>query len=94
MASGSGDKTVRRWDIQTGKETEELRNVCEEVWALAVSSDGRQIITAGGQRYSSDPGELKACDVETGMIKIFDGHVGIVTCIDVSMDGKLLASGL
>jgi WD40 repeat protein len=42
MISGSSDKTARQWDVKTGNESEETQNVCEEeVWAVAVSRDGR-----------------------------------------------------
>jgi WD40 repeat protein len=29
MISGSTDKTTRQWDLKEGKETEEVREVCE-----------------------------------------------------------------
>jgi len=91
MIGGSTDNAARRWDLQTGKEIVDERVVCEwEVRAVAVSSDNRWVITAGGDQ---DLGELKACEVETGMMKAFEGHSDIVTCIDVSVDNKLLASG-
>ncbi|KAG2343608.1 hypothetical protein BDR05DRAFT_837891, partial [Suillus weaverae] len=50
IISGSDDeKTTRQWDLQAGKEIEEARDVCEqEVHAVAVSRDGRWVITAGG----------------------------------------------
>jgi len=96
MISGSGDKTARRWDLKTGKEINEARVVCEkEVSAVAVSRDGRWIVTAGGNRLPSNPadGELKAWEIKTGIMKSFEGHSPTVTCIDVSADSKLLASG-
>ncbi|KAG1793979.1 uncharacterized protein HD556DRAFT_460680 [Suillus plorans] len=48
MISGSGDKTIRRWDLREGKEIEEAREVCENgIDAVAVSRDGRWVVTAG-----------------------------------------------
>jgi len=94
MVGGSTDNSARRWDLQTGEEIVEARVVCEQaVWAVAVSRDSRWIITGGGDQDSDDLGELKACEVETGMMKTFEGHSRIVTCVDVSVDNKLLASG-
>jgi len=93
MISGSHDKTARRWDLQARKEIEDMRNVFEqEINSVAVSRDGRWVITGSGDE---DHGELKACDVETGIVKIFEGHLeGIaLACMDVSEDGTLLASG-
>ena len=88
------DHSARRWDLQTAKEIVEARIVCKrEVCVVAVSRDSQWVITGGGDCHSDDPGELKACDVETGMMKTFKGHSSVVGCIDVSMDSKLLASG-
>jgi len=88
MISGSTDKTTRLWDLRTGKESKEARVVNEnEVRAVAVSRDGRWVITviAGG--------EVKACEVKTGIVKTFEDHPQGIACIDISMDSKLLANG-
>lgn len=91
IISGSGDKTARRWDLQKGKEIVEARDVCEEgVYAVTVSRDGRYVTTGGGEM---DTGELKACEVETGIVKAFRGHSERVACVDISADSTLLASG-
>ncbi|KAG2343549.1 WD40 repeat-like protein [Suillus weaverae] len=91
MISGSEDKTVRRWDLKAGKEIVRVRGVCEEdVWAVAVSKNGQWVVTAGGDWNSA---VLKVCEVETGIVKTFEGHSGQITCIDISADSTLLASG-
>jgi WD40 repeat protein len=90
MISGSLDKTARKWDLKTGKEIEEARDVCEEsVWAVAVSRNGRWVAGVTG----GDHGELKVCEVETGIVKTFKGHSRQITCIDIPADNTLLASG-
>jgi WD40 repeat protein len=87
MVSVSFDRTARRW----GEEGEKARDVCEHgLHAVAVSRDGRWVITAGG---NSDHGELEACEVETGIVKKFQGHSETITCINISADCTLLASG-
>jgi hypothetical protein len=62
---------------------------------VAVSSDGRWVITAGTEVYPSEdiPGELEAYEVKKGSVKTFEGHSKGIACIDISMDSKLLASG-
>ena len=95
LISCSGDRAVRRWGLQTGKEINEARFVCEkEVNAVAISRDGRWIITAGTHRIPYDPAdvELKIWEVKTGMMKTFKENT-LVTCIDISADSTLLAIG-
>lgn len=93
MISGSEDQTVRRWDLQAGKEIEGVREVCEEgVHAVGVSRNGRWIVAAGGD--DNECGELKVWEVRTGIIRTFEGHSQSITCIDISADSTLLASGV
>jgi hypothetical protein len=40
-----------------------------------------------------DSAELKACEVETGIVKEFQSHSRMITCIDISANSTLLASG-
>jgi WD40 repeat protein len=88
MISGSDDKTTRQWDMQTGKEIEKARDVCEcSVSAVAVSRDGRWVVTANADGY------LKACEIETGIVKTFQGHSQWINCIDICADSTLFASG-
>jgi WD40 repeat protein len=91
MISGSDDRTTRQWDMQTGKEIERSRDVCEwEVKVVAVSRNGQWVITAGGDH---EHGELKANEVETGIVNIFKGHSEEIICVDICADNTLFASG-
>ncbi|KAG2109063.1 hypothetical protein DEU56DRAFT_265827 [Suillus clintonianus] len=91
MISGSWDKTAWQWDLQVGKEIEEARGVCERgIWAVGVSRDGRWASTGGG---GVGHGELKAIEVETGIVKKFEGHSRGISSIDISTDSNFLASG-
>jgi WD40 repeat protein len=94
MVSGSDDATARQWDLKEGKEIEEVREVCEkEVLAMAVSSDSRWVVTAGGRDLADRAAELKVCEVETGIVKNLQGHSDTINCIDISADNTLMASG-
>jgi len=86
MISGSADKTIRRWDLQKGKEIEDAREVCEFgiIEAVGVSRDGRWVVTAGW--------EVKVSEVEMGIVRTF--HKGkLITWIDISADSKLVVGG-
>jgi WD40 repeat protein len=78
MISGSYDKTARQWDLKEGKEIEEVRDVCEEVLAVAVSSDSRWVVSGGGVVNSA---ELKVCEVETRTVRKLQGHLRRISCI-------------
>ncbi|OAX39024.1 WD40 repeat-like protein [Rhizopogon vinicolor AM-OR11-026] len=92
IISGLSDKIVRQWDLQTGKEIENARDVHEhEVLMVAVSRDGRWVVTVAGEGV--DILALKAWETETGIVKTFVGHSRAIGCIDISVDSSLLASG-
>ncbi|KAG1845438.1 WD40-repeat-containing domain protein [Suillus tomentosus] len=85
MISGSGDKTIRRWDLREGKEIKETREVCDNgIDVMGVSRDGRWIVTVDWE-------ELKVTEVETGIVRTF--HIGWINCIDISADSALVAGG-
>jgi WD40 repeat protein len=90
IISGSYDQTSRQWDLQAGMELEEVRDTCDdEVYAVAVSRDGRWVITMTSA-------QIKACEVETGVVKILNKDrlpLGGLECIDISADKTLLTSG-
>jgi hypothetical protein len=50
IVSGSSDKSVRIWDVVTGICLAELRGHLDWVWSVDVSSDGKTIASAGGNR--------------------------------------------
>ncbi|KAG2073611.1 hypothetical protein BDR04DRAFT_1094564 [Suillus decipiens] len=55
MISGSGDNTIRRWELREGKEIEKAREVCENrIRIVGVSKDGRWVVilTIGEQLKS------------------------------------------
>jgi len=96
MIGRSRDNSARRWDLQTGKQIKDPKVICEwGVWAVAVSRDSRWVVTGGGNPGGGglQVGELKACEVDIGKMKTFEGLSHVVSSIDISVDNKLLASG-
>jgi WD40 repeat protein len=89
MISGSYDQTSRQWDLQAGMELEEVRDTCDdEIFVVAVSRDGRWVITIT-RNYVEDSAQLKACEVETGIVKILDkDRVGDLLYIHYMLDNQ------
>ncbi|MGF7237113.1 MAG: WD40 repeat domain-containing protein, partial [Frankia sp.] len=58
------------------------------VWAVAVTPDGRQIITGG------DDGTARVWDRATGQLQIIlTGHSGRVRSVAVTPDGRQIVTG-
>ena len=47
LASGSGDATIKLWDVETGALNETLTAHTDRVRGLAFSSDGRWLVSGG-----------------------------------------------
>jgi WD40 repeat protein len=82
LASGSSDKTVKLWDVATGKELYTLKGHSGKVGHVAFSGDGNWLGSVCLGR------EVRVWNVSTGEQKAkFEGHA-----MALSHDGKLLAS--
>jgi dipeptidyl aminopeptidase/acylaminoacyl peptidase len=87
LASGSGDKTVRLWDVGSGRLIRSLAGHGGVVHSVAFSPDGKMIASAGEDKT------IKLWQVSTGKhIRLFNGHTGSVYSVAFSPDGKTLAS--
>ncbi|VAX41400.1 High-affnity carbon uptake protein Hat/HatR, partial [hydrothermal vent metagenome] len=88
IASGAKDKTVRLWDIATGKQKAVLKGHTNGVKSVAYSPDGKTIVS--GARDNT----VRLWDVATGKQKtILKGHTGGVNSVVYSPDGKTIVSG-
>jgi WD40 repeat protein len=89
LATGSLDKTVRLWDVATGRTTAILTGHRDTVASVAFSPDGRTLATAGGQDDT-----VRLWNVATGhtTATIACRQVDI-TSVAFSPDGKTLATG-
>ena len=88
LASGSWDKTVRIWEVATGKELWQLNAHSDEVNAVAWSPCGQWLASGGGDKmvyiYNAKTFEVKWP---------LRGHSAVVRSVCFSSDGKQLTSG-
>lgn len=88
LATASTDKTIKVWNLQSGKQLYILQGHNKEVWALASSPEGNKLASGGGDNT------IKLWDLESGtLLNTLESHEGRVLAIAFSPDGKLLASG-
>jgi WD40 repeat protein len=85
--SGSADRTMRLWDVESGKELRRFK-VGAGVDAVAFAPDGRRALSGSTDRL------VRLWDVETGKeLRRFEGHTGYVVRVAVSPDGRQALSG-
>jgi len=89
MVTGSSDKTLRLWDLETGVVLKKMEGHSNEVLGLAVSRDGQ--IMASGDRT----GDIIGWHGETGesLTEPINAHSDRIWSVDFSPDGAVLATG-
>jgi WD40 repeat protein len=101
IVSASNDKTVRVWDIASGKTTRIIRGEAASgnwgvIQAMALSPDGR-LLALGGQFHASDRtmgSVVRVFDFASGRQEaLLKGHGDVVRALAFSPDGKHLLSG-
>jgi len=88
LASASGDRTIRFWDVRTGRLSRVIDGHTGAVHALIFSPNGR--VLASGSRDST----ARIWDVGTGKeLKAFGAPFDTIRSLAFSPNGKLLAGG-
>ena len=87
MVASGGDH-LRLWDAATSKPLHHITIPGGYVEALAISPDGKTVVTGGRDKF------IRFWDVATGkQLEEIKGHKGTLRSLAFSPDGKLLASG-
>jgi len=96
LISGSEDKSIKLWDIGTGRLIRTFRGHSSAITAVAFSPDGKSVLSASpaNRYFFSEDKPMKLWDVSTGkLIRNFEGHSNGVHAIAFSFDGKTVLSG-
>ncbi|MBD2236342.1 PD40 domain-containing protein [Aulosira sp. FACHB-113] len=88
LASGSADKTIKIWDMTTGKLLNTLTGHNSPINSVAFSSDGQKLASGSADKT------IKIWDMTTGkLLNTLTGHSSPINSVAVSSDGQKLASG-
>ncbi|MFQ4145367.1 WD40 repeat domain-containing protein [Chlorogloeopsis sp. ULAP02] len=91
LVSGSADKTIKVWDLNTGKSIRTLNDNLGEVSSVAISPDGNFLAIGSCQHPKSN---VKVWHLATGkLLHTLLGHQKPVNFVTISPDGLILASG-
>ena len=93
IASGSQDKTIRVWDVQSGKHLLTIKGSLGVVYTVMFSPDGSMIASGSwgsANLWDANTGRRIGSFDQRGVIK---AHTPNVTAVSFSPDGKTLFTG-
>ncbi|TAD80988.1 MAG: hypothetical protein EA000_21635 [Oscillatoriales cyanobacterium] len=87
LVSGGQDKTIKVWELPTGKLKKTLRSDSGAINDLAIAPDGKTVVTASGDRL------IRIWDITSDRPpQILKGHSGSVLHVHMASDGKTIIS--
>jgi WD40 repeat protein len=101
IVSASEDKTIRVWDLASGKTVRFIRGeaasgILGKIYTMALSPDGKWLATAGVLHVGKAPARpsIRLYDFASGkLVATLEGHDGSVFNMAFSPDGNYLISG-
>ena len=88
LVSGSGDGTIKVWNLHTGQELRTLSGHTSVVMSVAISVDGQTLVSG------SDDETIKVWNLHTEQeLRTLSGHIFTVYGVAMSADGQTIVSG-
>ena len=87
LISGSADKTIKSWNVETGNILNTLSGHTDVIRSLALTPDGKTLISGSGDRT------IKIWDLQTNQLIQTLEQESPVWSVVVSQDGQALVSG-
>ena len=90
VISAGGDRLIRGWDIASGKQVFTLSTQEEEVRAIALTSDGKYLLSGGKDQTNS----IRLWNLQTkSLLWNLIGHTDLVTTIMLTPNNLRIVSG-
>lgn len=88
LVSGSGDDTIKVWNLKTRQISQTLFGHSDTVRSVAISPEGKILASSSGDKT------IKLWNLKTGkLLHTLSGHSGPVWSIAINHDGQILVSG-
>ncbi len=93
MVSGSFDKTLKLWNLKTGKLLRTLTGHSDFVRAVAISPDGQTIVSGGGGTEVNTDKTIRLWNLKTGkLLGTLQGHSQGISSLAIAPDGQTLVT--
>ena len=88
VLTGSGDKTARLWDAQSGKQLRAFTGHSDRVLSVAIAPDAKQVLTGSNDKMA------RLWDAQSGKeLRTFTRHASGVYSVAFSPDGRKVLTG-
>ncbi|MBE9077385.1 hypothetical protein IQ241_08755 [Romeria aff. gracilis LEGE 07310] len=88
LITGSSDRSIRLWNIETGKNFSTLQGHTDQVFSLSVSAASQRLASGGTDRT------VRLWSLSSGQcLRTLQGHRDWVRTVALSSDGSFLVSG-